>query len=204
MNGLNKISKKNRAQKEIKKKRPEDDLTELINRSGQKRKKTTPRQELRCEFLKACQSISSEIQACLSDEQWVLVADTVEALADGLEVKFLEVETVPKELPQKAPRIYQGHKCDGPICKFLQEVYGEWLDGISMARADLEKLDPSAYEALRNWLRSPKNNLQNSGLAFANLVESRMARERVAGKLASELSPEALRRMSHRKIRNRP
>ncbi len=80
--------------------------------------------------------------------------------ADPDGINWSRVPQVP--LPDKAPEHYRGHRVDGDIIAFLNRVYGPagpdhptrpnhpgWLDGKSMGREDLARLDPKGRKRLK-------------------------------------------------------
>jgi len=89
-------------------------------------------------------------------------------------------------LPNKAPMLY-AERADKSqnIIEFLREIYGPWVRHGALSRPELNKYDPSAYVALRNWLKKHElpagieiptksqalNNLLNSGNVPIPMVE---------------------------------
>jgi hypothetical protein len=65
---------------------------------------------------------------------------------------FVDVQT----LPDRAPAIWRTDKLPGDTpSDFIKRHYGPWLrsDATGLTRPDLNRLDPTLYMALANWLR---------------------------------------------------
>lgn len=56
-------------------------------------------------------------------------------------------------LPDAPPKYPYAPRMEGGIVKYLEDNWAPYIEAGLLARPDLNRIDPEAYQALRNWLR---------------------------------------------------
>lgn len=168
--------------------------------------------------LKDCLRSVSEIT---NPNHLQLIFELVTALRDGKSVKLdirdeeeIDWSRVPRiPLPEKAPELYISAAKSGDIIKFLNRVYGPagldhptrpnhpgWLDGVSMSRMELGKLDPKAKKRLENVEYAAKAKVNSTLL---NLPSDSVIRDRRDTYEASVVRADARQRMARQRAMER-
>lgn len=62
-------------------------------------------------------------------------------------------------LPDAPPRYPYAPRMEGGIVKYLEDNWAPYIKAGLLSRPDLNRIDPKAYQALRNWLALPENQL---------------------------------------------
>lgn len=62
-------------------------------------------------------------------------------------------------LPDAPPKYPYAPRMEGGIVKYLEDNWATYIKAGALTRPDLSRIDPKAYQALRNWLSLPENQL---------------------------------------------
>jgi hypothetical protein len=134
--------------------------------------------------------------------QFGLSAEDAEKARSKIEDIVTSIRSDPNPpliLPDSPPAYSYEPRMDGGIVKYLRDNWEPYIRAGIMNRPDLNRIDPPAYQALRNWLKNPTNVLPEE-LYLPTISEhtDRMLALRglgdLSGREAAKLASAAVRR----------